>query len=51
MKLLEIICEHGGIRVNSGLDDNRDGILQSEEIDDFSFICQPCQILKLNRMK
>ena len=37
-------CEHGGIRVNSGLDDNRDGILQSEEIDDFSFICQPTNI-------
>ena len=37
-------CEHGGIRINSGLDDNRDGILQSEEIDDFSFICQPNNI-------
>ena len=37
-------CENGGLRVNSGLDDNRDGILQSEEIDDFSFICQPSVI-------
>ena len=34
-------CKNGGLRVNSGLDDNRDGILQLEEIDDFSFICQP----------
>ena len=34
-------CEHGGLRVNSGLDDNRDGVLQSEEIDTFSLICQP----------
>ena len=34
-------CKSGGLRVNSGLDDNRDGILQLEEIDDFSFICQP----------
>jgi|TARA_B100001540_G_scaffold254916_1_gene231927 hypothetical protein len=37
-------CEHGGLRVNSGLDDNRDGILQLEEIDNFSFICQPSDI-------
>ena len=34
-------CKNGGLRVNSGLDDNRDGILQLEEIDDFPFICQP----------
>ena len=34
-------CEQGGLRINSGLDDNRDGILQTEEVDDFSFICQP----------
>ena len=37
-------CEHGGIRVNSGLDDNRDGLLQSGEIDNFSFICQPANV-------
>ena len=34
-------CEQGGLRINSGLDDNRDGVLQTEEVDDFSFICQP----------
>ena len=38
-------CENGGIRVNSGLDVSRDGVLQSEEIDDFSFICQPSDII------
>ena len=38
-------CENGGIRVNSGLDVSRDGVLQSEEIDDFSFICQPNDII------
>jgi hypothetical protein len=32
-------CANGGSRVDSGLDDNADGILQSGEIDATSYIC------------
>ena len=32
-------CEAGGVRLFVGIDDNGDGILQSFEVDDNSFIC------------
>ena len=32
-------CPNGGERVDTGIDDNGDGILQANEIDDTNFIC------------
>lgn len=32
-------CQFGGVRVDTGIDDNGDGILQANEIDDTNFIC------------
>lgn len=34
-------CEHGGTRIDVGLDDNRSGSLDEDEIDGTSFVCQP----------
>lgn len=33
-------CAHGGQRIDIGLDEDRDGILDPEEIDSTSFVCQ-----------
>src|SRR5262249_3444912 len=32
-------CENGGTRIDSGLDDDRDGVLDPEEIDDTTYVC------------
>jgi len=32
-------CEFGGVRVDTGIDENGDGVLQANEIDDTNFIC------------
>jgi len=32
-------CPNGGVRVDTGIDNNGDGILQASEIDDTNFIC------------
>ncbi|NOY39161.1 MAG: Ig-like domain-containing protein, partial [Nitrospirae bacterium] len=32
-------CDNGGIRIDTGLDDNRDGVLAPEEVDDTAYVC------------
>ncbi len=32
-------CENGGIKIDIGLDDNRNGTLDPEEIDDIAYVC------------
>ncbi|VAX27189.1 hypothetical protein MNBD_NITROSPIRAE02-1162, partial [hydrothermal vent metagenome] len=32
-------CTNGGIKIEAGLDDDRDGILDSVEVDDTEFVC------------
>jgi transcription elongation factor Elf1 len=32
-------CENGGVKIDSGIDDNSDGVLDSEEIDITRYIC------------
>ncbi|MEM8490344.1 MAG: pectin acetylesterase-family hydrolase [Pseudomonadota bacterium] len=32
-------CPNGGVRIDSGIDGNRDGLLQTDEIDQTSFVC------------
>ncbi len=32
-------CTNGGIKIEAGLDDNRDGILDTKEVDDTEFVC------------
>ena len=32
-------CENGGIKINSGIDSNSDGILDSDEIDNTKYVC------------
>ncbi|NOZ24932.1 MAG: Ig-like domain-containing protein, partial [Nitrospirae bacterium] len=32
-------CESGGIKIEAGLDDDRDGLLDPEEVDDTQFVC------------
>ncbi len=34
-----VICTHGGQRIDTGLDDDRDGVLDSTEIDNTSYVC------------
>lgn len=33
-------CSHGGTRIDSGIDDNRNGTLDSNEIDNTQYLCQ-----------
>ncbi|MEC4685650.1 MAG: Ig-like domain-containing protein [Nitrospirota bacterium] len=32
-------CTNGGIRIDTGLDDNRDGVLAPDEVDDTAYVC------------
>ena len=34
-------CPNGGVQIDSGLDDNRDGVLDSGEIDATEYVCSP----------
>ncbi len=34
-------CPNGGTQLSSGVDDNSDGALQADEIDDTSYVCNP----------
>ncbi len=43
-------CPSGGVQVNSGIDDNGDGMLSSDEVDETSYICQPNNERNFNRI-
>lgn len=34
-------CRNGGIQINSGVDDNNSGVLDSEEVDATEYVCSP----------
>ena len=38
-------CQAGGQRVRAGIDDNGDGLLQDNEVDDATFLCDPTRVL------
>ena len=44
-------CAHGGVKLESGIDENADGVLQDGEVDSTTYICNGADGSAANAVK